>query len=292
MTDGAPGPDADRLDATAAPEPGAAWVESGAGPTRSIRGRLAQARPLLVLLAVREVRTRYRQSALNLLWSIITPVVVLAVYGVILTNAFEVGGDGAPYLAVAWTGLALWGFFAAAVGAATTSILSAGDLVSKVYFPRETLPLAAVGAALLDLGVGLAVLLALVVGLGVGLSVHALALVPAVALLVVFAAGVSVFTSLVTVFVRDTSHAVGLALRVGFFATPVMYLPSVLPDSLAWLAWANPVAVSIEAARDGLLYHRWPDWQLLGVQGVIVAVLWVASISYAARVEARVVDEL
>lgn len=122
---------------------------------RSLIARCHRTLQLVRVLAPRELRVRYRQSLLDLVWALISPIVILIVYGLVLTQSFGVNGTCGPYLSSAWIGLVLWTFFGTALGSSVTSLISASDMVTKLYFPRETLPLAMVGSALADLGIGL-----------------------------------------------------------------------------------------------------------------------------------------
>lgn len=252
--------------------------------------RLRRTAELVVMLAPRELRVRYRQSSLDVAWALISPVVVLIVYGFILTQSFDVKGACAPYLTSAWTGLVIWTFFATAVGGAVTSLIASADLITKVYFPREALPLAMATAALADLAVGMITLLVLMLVQGVSIGIAAVATLLPIAVIVVWSAAISVFVGVLAAFARDTVHGVHLLLRVGFFATPVMYEASFLPSQFAWSADVNPVAVAITGVRTALLCNEWPNWQLLLIQlGAGLAAL-AAALWYTSRVEPRITD--
>lgn len=245
---------------------------------------------MLTILVPREIRLRYRENALDMAWVLITPVAIMAVYGVVLTQSFDVTGSCAPYLTTAWTGLVLWTFFASALGTGAWSLLSSSDLITKVYFPRESIPLSVVGASLLDLGVGAATILALAALQGVPITLTALAAVPALLTLVIWSAALSVLAAAIAVFIRDVTQAVQIGLRVGFFATPVMYEPDLIPDAFRWSATWNPVAASIQGVRDPVLCQASPDWGTVLVQfGAGVALLGLA-LRYVRSVEGRMSD--
>lgn len=254
------------------------------------RVRFRRALPLLVTLTVREYRARYRQSLLDLGWSLLTPVTFLIVYGIIFSVAFKVDGEGAPYLAFVWAGLVIWSVFSAGLSMGSMALLSNADLMSKVYFPREVLPLAMVGTALIDLAISLVVLVGIVAVQIRSVSVTAVATIPVIAVIVVWTAALAIITGAVTVFVRDVAQLVQLFLRLAIFATPVMYGPAVLPSSLHFLLWANPVAVCITGLRDATLYQVWPDWTLLGAQGLAGLALLVLAVAYTRSVELRMID--
>ncbi len=176
------------------------------------------------------------------------------------------------------------------LGAAMSSLVASGDLMSKVYFPREAMPLSIVGANLVDLGIGFLTVVLLALIQGVRPSITIIAVVFPLALVVVWTAALGVLGAAWTVFLRDTNHAVLLVLRVGFFAAPVMYPVSTLPRSLVRTASANPVAVAIEGFRDTVLRGRWPHWPYLIAQLLVGCSLLVASVVYVRSIEDRMVD--
>jgi ABC-type polysaccharide/polyol phosphate export permease len=242
------------------------------------------------VLVTREIRTRYRTSVLDIAWAVITPVVLMVVYGLILTQSFNVTGSCAPYLSSAWTGLVVWTAFSTALGGAVSSLVASSNLINKVYFPLEAIPLAIVGASLLDLAVGLASLVVLVLVQGVHLELVGFAAVLPVAVLILWSAILSMLTAVLAVFARDVIHAVGLGLRVGFFATPVMYETGFLPGSLAWTAKLNPVAVAINGIRDAVLCGRSPNLALVGIHLAGGVAVFFLVVSYIRAIEPRVVD--
>jgi lipopolysaccharide transport system permease protein len=244
------------------------------------------------MLAPRELRIRYRQSVLDIAWALIGPVVTLAVYGIILTQSFDVSSACSPYLVSAWLGLVLWTFFASSVTLAVTSLIASANLVGKVYFPRESVPLAAVGSSSVELAIGAVTVLVLVVLSDVALTPMALAVILPLAVLIVWAAAVSIWLAVLATFARDLVHATHLAIRVGFFATPIMYEAAFLPAAFAWSEHWNPVAVSVTGARDAVLCGSSPDLMLLAVHLGVGAMLLVGAVLYTRSVESRIADVL
>ena len=245
---------------------------------------------LLGPLVHREIRSRYRTSALDVLWALVNPVVTMAVYGFVLTRGFDVQAHCGPYLVSAWSGLVLWVFFATSVTAAVTSIISSSQTVTKVYFPREALPLAATGSALLDLAIGLLTVLVLLVLSGVGFSFHTVLAVLPLLMLVLWTAALAVFLAAFAAFARDVVHVVQLVTRVGIFAVPVFYEQRLLPDVLDWMNVVNPVTVAIEGFRACVICGRSPALGLLAIHVGLAVCLLVASLLYMRRVEARISD--
>lgn len=238
----------------------------------------------------REVRALYRQSALDIGWSLLAPVLTVIGFGFVLTRAFGVDGDGVPYLVFAWTGIVVWTFAASGLMSGTYSLVASADLVRKVYFPREIVPIAAVSVVGLDLVVGLVAMIGLMIVQGVGFSVTAIGAIPVLAVLVVWTLAGGILLGTVTAFVRDLAHGVPILLRIGIIVTPVMYPASLLPDGYQWVVSLNPIAVMIEGLRDSMLRHVWPDWPLLAAHAVTATCLLFASLWYIRRVEGRMAD--
>ena len=239
---------------------------------------------LVKVLSSRELKGRYRQSVLELGWSLITPITTLAVYGVVLNQAFDVDAGGAPYLSLVWVGMVVWMTFSSAIGGAVTSIVVNRDLISKVAFPKEVLPLAVVGASVVDLAIGILVLVPLLAVQVGSVSVTALATVPVFALVMLWTAALAVL------FLRDAVQATRLALQVGFFATPVMYSSLQFSERLDKLSYFNPLAVSITALRDVLIFERWPEWKLLGSHALAGSAVFVSALYLCRLLEDRMVD--
>lgn len=255
-----------------------------------IGGRARWTLELVRVLAPRELRTRYRQSILDIAWALISPVAVLVVYGIVLTQSFDVTGEGVPYLSLAWSGLVLWTFFATSLSSSASSLISSRDLVTKVNFPREALPLSMVGASLADLGIGLVTVFILAVLQGIDLTWTVLLFPLPLLVLGTWTAAMGIFAGVLAAFVRDVPHAIQLIVRVGFFATPVMYDAAILPPAFRWTAWVSPLAVCIEAFRDAVLRGDVPDLGLLAIHFVVAAALLVAAVRYTRSVESRLTD--
>jgi ABC-2 type transport system permease protein len=176
------------------------------------------------------------------------------------------------------------------VAVGVQSLVANADLVSKVYFPREVLALSIVGASLVDLIIGVAVLVPLLAVQVKTVAITALAVIPILVVVLVWTAAVTVLTATVSVFLRDGIHATRLAIQVGFFASPVMYSTAILPPHLAAWSRLNPLAVCINAMREALLFQRWPDWTWLGLHAAGGTALLAIAVVLTRSVEDRMVD--
>lgn len=267
------------------------WVvRTASGDQMRAATRISTSWPLLRMYAVRQVNLRYRQSALGLSWTLVQPIAIMAIYGFIFTRFFQVGGAEFPYLAMAWTGLTIWGFVQVTIQMGALSLLNDAYMLSRVWFPREIIPLAPVLGGLVDLGAAALILVPLVMIQGVGFSIQAIAMPAILLVLIVWVAAISVITSTITIFFRDMATIVGLGLRLLFIATPVMYEASVVPPQYGWVLAGNPFAVVINNTRTVLLAHVWPNWGLLAMHGAVGALFLFLGLKYLRAVERRMVD--
>lgn len=256
------------------------------GIEQPLGDRLRTMAPLLRSWIRRELRVRYRQSVLRASWSLVQPVTILLTYGLVLTQVLDVSSDEAPYLTFAWSGIVVFTFVQQCLGQGVGSIQQAGPLISRIYFPREVLPLSVVGTAAVDLGV-MTVLLVVVSWVQVGPpTVHLLGLVPTYLAVGLWSAGIALGASAITVFRRDLNHAMPLILRVLFIVTPVMYPAALLPDAATW----SPIAIAVEGTRDAVYRGAWPDPIATGASLVLGLGVLVAGFQVLRRLERRMGD--
>ncbi|MGC8958963.1 MAG: ABC transporter permease [Chloroflexia bacterium] len=234
-------------------------------------------RELLVAWSIREIKVRYKQTLLGVLWAILQPLVLMALFSIIFTHFISVPTDGIAYPIFSYTALLPWTFFANAVTFGTPSLVSNMNLVTKIYFPREIIPLAAIAASLLDLLVAAAVLIGMMLCYGVPLHGTAL-LVPIVLLAqILLTIGVVLFAAALNVFYRDVRFVIPLLVQAWMYVTPVIYPISAVPARFRSLYMLNPMAGLIESYRALLLHGELPPWNYWGSAAVIsLAVFWFA----------------
>jgi len=208
-------------------------------------------RDLLEQLALRDIKLRYKQAAMGFMWAVFMPCLIV-LSGLIIRYAMAriagqtlVASDVAN-IAVKGVG---WAFFVGALGFATASLVGNSSLVTKIYFPREVLPLSAVAAQSFDTTIGLGTLLVLLPFLGVRAHMSLLWVPALLALLVVFTTAASLFLSCANLFYRDVKYIVQIVLMFGIFFTPVFFEPSMLGTRGAHLAMLNPMTGILEGLR-------------------------------------------
>ena len=238
--------------------------------------------PLLWQMTRRNVEMRYKGSLLGLVWSFVHPLMMLCVYTFVFSVVFkarwgvevsESGGKGS-FAVIMFCGMALFNLFSEAVNNASGCIVGNQNLVKKVIFPLEILPLSQVLTTFI-LGLTWFILLFLGAWFVLGNVSWTMLLLPIVLLpLVVLTLGISYFVASFGVYVRDTPYVIGVVLQVLFFATPIFYPITAVPERFRIWLELNPLTVFIEQARNVFLYGRLPDWWFLGVATLVaIAVL-------------------
>jgi lipopolysaccharide transport system permease protein len=227
-------------------------------------GDLWAYRELLYFLTWRDVKVRYKQTLMGVAWVVIQPLATMLIFTFVFNRIARLDSGAIPYPLFAYSGLLVWAFFAGAVSAGTNSLISNTSLVTKVYFPRAFIPAAAVGAGLVDLGVGSVLMAGLAVYYGVHVTWGLLLLPVFVALAAMLALAVGLLASALTVKYRDLRHALPFLLQFWMFASPVIYPSAAIPARWRWLLTLNPLAGVLEGFRASLAGVEF-DWTLAAV---------------------------
>lgn len=263
------------------------------GPASGLGPRLKEVwecRELLLFLAWRDVSVRYKQTALGVAWAVLQPTATMVVFSVFFGSLAKMPSDGIPYPVFAYCGLLPWQLFAYALTNSANSLVVNDRLVTKVYFPRLVLPLAAVGAGLVDFAIAFVVLLGLMFSYGI-VPTRALVLLPAFVLLAIAAAAAAgVGLSALNVHYRDVRHMLPFLTQFWMFATPIAYPSSLLSETWRVIYGLNPMAGVVEAFRWALLGRPQPPGAMLWVSSLAVVVgLWF-SVRYFLRLERTLAD--
>ena len=252
--------------------------------------KLAQYRDLVWTLSVHRVKVRYKQSVLGVFWAILQPLSVMLIFTFVFSLIAKMPSEGAPYAIFAYTALLPWNYFSSGVSTATTSLTSHAQFVTKVYFPREILPITYIAAALFDFAVASTLLAGLMIYYSVPITINALYAVPIILVLSCFALAMSFFFSATQVRFRDIGVAVPLLLQIWLFATPVIYPLSAVPAHLRQFYVLNPMVGVIESFRQVILKGAPPETGSLLLSATISVILLVISYFYFKRVEATMAD--
>jgi lipopolysaccharide transport system permease protein len=273
----------------AAPPQATRRLEAAHGWRRIGVAELWRYRELLYFFVWRDIKVRYKQTALGAGWAVIQPVMTTVVFTVFFGRLAGVPSDRLPYPVFSMIGLVPWTYFAAALSAGSTSLAGYQHIISKVYFPRLIIPLAAVIAPLVDFAIAFVVLIALMGWYRIVPGPGILWLPALVLLAVATASAVGVWLSALNIRYRDVRYVVPFALQLWMFATPVAYPASLVPERWRALYGLNPMAGVIEGFRWALAGGPAPGALTL-VSAAVVVVLLAAGVAYFRRVEGTFAD--
>ncbi len=230
-------------------------------------------RELLYFLTWRDVKVRYKQTALGLTWAVLKPLSLMLIFTVVFGWLAQVPSDGLPYPVFSLCAILPWQLFAQTLSSTSQSLVSNQNLLTKVYFPRLVIPLAALGVGLMDFMIAAAILACVMAYFQMVPTLLALLLPSFVLLAVMMSLGVGFWFSALNIQYRDVGHALPFLTQLWFFATPIAYPSSLVPES--WRTWygLNPMATVVEGFR----------WSLLGTGGLSTN-MWLTSVAVTVAV--------
>ncbi|MBL8052851.1 MAG: ABC transporter permease [Nitrospira sp.] len=230
-------------------------------------------RELLYFLTWRDIKVRYKQTALGLTWAVLKPLSLMLIFTVVFGWLAQVPSDGLPYPVFSLCAILPWQLFAQTLSSTSQSLISNQNLLTKVYFPRLVIPLAALGVGLMDFMIAAAILACVMAYFQMVPTLLALFLPSFVLLAVMMSLGVGFWFSALNIQYRDVGHALPFLTQLWFFATPIAYPSSLVPES--WRTWygLNPMATVVEGFR----------WSLLGTGGLSTD-MWLTSVAVTVAV--------
>lgn len=280
---------------------GAAFAASAVtAPVTLIRARyrwfevnlaeLWEYRELLYFLVWRDLKIRYKQTLIGVAWAVIQPLFTMIVFSIFFGRLAGLPSDGLPYPIFYYTALLPWTYFANALTQASNSIVAHQQVITKVYFARVLLPVAAVLAGLADFAVAAAILFVMMFGYGIMPTWKVLWALPLILLVILTAVAVSLWLSALNALYRDVRYAVPFLLQFWMFASPVAYPASLVPEHWRWLYGINPMAGVIEGFRWALAGAGPGLGRMMAVSAVVVLIVLVGGFFYFQRMERTVAD--
>jgi lipopolysaccharide transport system permease protein len=253
-------------------------------------GELWRYRELLYFFAWREIKVRYRQSALGAAWALIQPVLSMVIFTVLFGKLAHMPSDGVPYPLFVYCALLPWTYFSGVLAMASNSLVNNDQLLTKVYFPRVLLPAGTAVAGMLDFAIGSLLLVGLMSYYHV-VPRWAVLLSPLVVLvMVVLTTGISMVTAAVNVRYRDVRYALPFVIQVWMFVTPIIYPVSFIPRRFQALLALNPCWGMIEGFRACLLPGPPANFTLIGTSVVVTLALFFGGFYYFRRAEKNFAD--
>lgn len=234
-------------------------------------------RELLKTNVKKEIRGKYKNSFLGVLWSFLNPLLQIAVYAIvfplILKNTQE------NYVIFLCCGLIPWTFFATAISRSAFTMIENGNILKKVYFPREILPISVVTSEAVNFVISTIIIMAFVLFGGLGLTKYVIYYPIVLIAQYIITLAISLIISSVTVYFRDLQHLVGVALQLLFYATPIVYASETIPENFKWILSINPMTYIINGYRDIFYNQQAPD--IIPVLILIVVGIVATMIGYA-----------
>lgn len=246
-------------------------------------------RELLYFLTWRDIQVRYKQTAIGIAWAVLQPVLTTAIFTILFSTFARFNTDDIPYPMFALSGLMIWLFVHNAISMASNSFVANTNMITKVYFPRLIVPLAATFAGIFDFVFGFAILVIMMIYYGMGVTWQ-LALTPVFLFLAIMqTAAFGTLFSALNVRFRDVKFALPFLLQVWMIASPVFYPANLLSEKWRLVFAINPLVGILEGFRSSLFGTRF-DWQLIGVSSVSVLVLTLFSLFVFKRMEDKFAD--
>jgi lipopolysaccharide transport system permease protein len=251
---------------------------------------LSAHRGLLISWVIRDIKVRYKQSLMGAAWAILQPLSATLIFAVIFSHFVRVPTDGIPYPIFYYSALLPWTFFNSSITFGVSSLVSNMSLVTKIYFPREILPLSAVLASMVDFFIASLIFVGMMIFYQVPLNACLICIPLLLLIQVTFTVGVVLLTSAMNVFYRDVRFVVPLGLQLWMYLTPIIYPLSMVPERLRTVYMLNPMASIIDSYRRIILLGEWPSFPYLVLGGAVSIVLLIAGYGYFKRSEAVFAD--
>jgi lipopolysaccharide transport system permease protein len=253
-------------------------------------GELWDFRELVYFFVWRDIKIRYKQTAIGAAWAVLQPLLTMLIFSLFFGRLAHIPSEGLPYPIFYYSALLPWMYFAAALQNATNTIVENQRVITKVYFPRLALPLASVLSGLVDFAVSFAMFVVLMIYYGIR-PTPAILWFPAFILLAILTAlGVGLWLSALNALYRDVRYVLPFLVQFWLFASPVAYPASLVPQKWRWLYGLNPMAGVIEGVRWSLTGHTSPPGRLIFVSTAAVLILLASGLAYFQKVETTVAD--
>jgi lipopolysaccharide transport system permease protein len=251
---------------------------------------LWQHQELLYFFTWRDLKIRYKQTVLGVLWALFQPFITMVVFTVFFGTFAKIPSDNIPYPVFVFAGLLLWQLFSATLLQASNSLVSQENLLTKVYFPRLILPISSLFSNLVDFLIASFILIGLMVYYNFAPNLGGILLVPLlVAMTCIFAVGLGFFLASLNVKYRDIKYILPFFVQLLLFVTPVIYPPSILGDH-SWVLALNPMTGIIKAMRAALFGGQPINWFLLMLSATTSLVIFLLGLLYFKKTEKRFAD--
>jgi len=245
---------------------------------------------LIYFLTWRDLKVRYKQTALGVIWAVLQPFLTMVVFTIFFGNLAKIQSDGVPYPIFSFAALLPWQFFANSVTNSSNSLVNNSGLITKIYFPRLAMPLSSILGGLVDFAVAFIVFVCMMIYYDIKPTLAILSLPLFILLAVATSFAISLWLSAINVKYRDVRYTIPFLTQLWLFLTPIAYPSSLVPEKWRVIYGLNPMAGVVEGFRWALLGQTGQDWALITASIVIVIVLLIGGLIYFKRMERTFAD--
>lgn len=251
---------------------------------------LYEYRELLKTSIKKDVRGKYKNSVLGIIWSFLNPLLQIAVYALVFPLIMR--SNIPNYVVFVCCGLIPWNFFSSGISRSSFTMVENGNIIKKVYFPREILPISVITSEAVNFVISTIIILAFVCGYGIGISKYVIFYPVILLIQYILLIGISLIVSSITVYFRDLQHFIGILLQLLFYATPIVYASETIPANFQWILKYNPMTYIIEGYRNIFYYQTMPDIKSLLIVLVGSVALCVIGYLIFYRLQKKFAEEL
>ena len=251
---------------------------------------LYEYRELLKTSIKKDIRGKYKSSILGVIWSFLNPLLQLAVYAIVFPLIMK--SNIPNYTVFVCCGLIPWTFFSTAISRTSFVMIENANIIKKVYFPREILPISIVTSEMVNFIISTVIILAFVMAYGIGFSWYIVFYPVILIIQYILLIGISLLVSSITVYIRDLQHFIGILLQLLFYATPIVYGLDIIPQSFRWILKINPMSYIIDGYRSIKKKKKMPDFVGLGIVLAISVILCIIGYLVFNKLQKRFAEEL
>lgn len=266
------------------------WIHPSRGWALPDLGEFWRYRELVFFLVWRDVKVRYKQTILGAAWAVLQPLTSMVIFSLFFGRLAQMPSDGLPYPLFSFAALVPWAFFSNGLAQSTNSLVGSQSLITKVYFPRLAIPVAAVFSGIVDFALAFAVLVGLMLYFGFTPGLTALWIIPLLVLALITSLGSGLWLSALNVKYRDVRFLLSFVTQLWLFATPIVYPSSLLPEPWRTLYGVNPMAGVVEGFRWALLGTDTAPGGMIVVSTIVALAVLAGGAVYFRRVERTFAD--
>lgn len=249
-------------------------------------------RELLKTSVKKDIGGKYKHSFLGVLWSFINPLLQIAVYAIIFPLIMKNSAAYKDYTVFMVCGLIPWSYFSTTLNRSSFTMIENGNIIKKVYFPREILTLSVVTSETINFLISCLIIIAFIFIKGFGLSIYILFFPVVLLIQYILQLGISLIFSSVTVYFRDLQHFIGVFLQLFFYATPIVYSAETIPVEFKWILKYNPLTYIIDGYRDIFYFQQMPNMKMLGIILLISIIITILGYVIFLKLQKKFAEEL